>query len=68
MYVRKLAGCLCALLALAFIAVAIKNTFIYPELSVSDPSGLGVSRMVGSFLPAILLGAAAAKLLQTPKP
>lgn len=67
MNVRTLAGFLCCLLALAFLAVAIKNTFINPTLPVDDPSGLGVSRLVGSFLPAILLGAAAAKLLQSPK-
>jgi len=65
--IRKIAGPACFLLALAFFAVGVKNTFFNPEIAVHDASGLGVSRLVGSFLPAILVGAIAAKLLQKPK-
>ena len=55
---------MCALLAIALLFVGIKNTFFTPAISVTNASGLGVSRMVGSFLPGILVGALAAKLLQ----
>jgi len=65
--IRKIAGLTCCLLALAFFAVGMKNTFFNPEIPVNDASGLGVSRLVGSFLPALLVGAIAAKLLQKPK-
>jgi hypothetical protein len=45
------AGIAFIVLSVAFAYVAIRITFVSPEISIDDPSGLGVSRMVGAFLP-----------------
>ena len=47
--------------------VAINNTFISPTVAVNDPSGVGVSRLVGAFLPSVLVFAVGAWLFQKPK-
>ena len=57
----------CGVHALVFAGVAVNNTFISPVIPVGDSSGLGVSRMVGSFLPSVLVLAVGLWLLQKPK-
>ena len=65
---RKKNGIGCFVLAALLAVVAIRNTFFVEELAVNDETGLGVSRMVGAFLPAILVLALGAWLFQDPKP
>jgi hypothetical protein len=57
----------CLVLAALFAAAAINTTFISPQVPVGDASGLGVSRMVGAFLPSIVLLAVAVWLLKKPR-
>ncbi len=64
---KKGFGIACCVLAVLLAGLGIKNTFISPEIPVGDESGLGVSQMVGSFLPAVLILALGLKLLQKPK-
>ncbi len=60
-------GIVCIILAVAFAGVAINNSFFSESaLAVGDPSGLGVSRMVGAFLPAVIALAVGIYLLQKP--
>ena len=59
-------GIALCVLAVALVIVAIKNTFISPEIPVSDESGLGVSRAVGAFLPALVALIFGVRLLQSP--
>lgn len=54
-------------LAVLFAGVAINNTFVSPTVSVSDESGLGVSRMDGAFLPSIICAGVGAWLWQRTK-
>ena len=56
---------LCVLAGLLAI-VAVKNPFITPAIPVGDESGLGVSQMVGSFLPALLALIFGVRLLSKP--
>ena len=64
---RQKNGIGCLLIALLLFGIAIKNTFVTPAIPVGDPSGLGASRMVGAFLPSILLLALGIWLFQKPK-
>jgi hypothetical protein len=64
---RQKNGIGCFVLALLFMGVAIRNTFFVPVIPVSDASGLGVSRMVGAFLPAIVFLIVGVCLFQKPK-
>ncbi|MCP4776034.1 MAG: hypothetical protein GY880_17530 [Planctomycetaceae bacterium] len=65
---RQKNGIGCFVIAALLAGVAFKNTFFTDGTSVTDPSGLGVSRMVGAFLPAILVCALGFWLFQKPKP
>ncbi len=64
---RQMAGIGCFVLAALFVGVAIKNSFITPTIPVGNESGLGVSRLVGAFLPSILILALGLWLFQKPK-
>jgi hypothetical protein len=64
---RQKNGIACIVIALLLAGVAIKNSFITPTISVGDDSGLGVSRLVGAFLPAVLLLALGLWFFQKPK-
>ena len=51
---RQKNGIGCFVIAAILAGVAVNNTFFAEgNLAVTDASGLGVSRMVGAFLPAI---------------
>ena len=62
---RRFAGALCLLLAA--VAGVAGVTTVSKDVAVADPSGLGVSRAVGAFLPALVLLILAAWLLRRPK-
>ncbi len=64
---RQKNGFGCLVIAALLAAVAVKNSFITPSIPVGDASGLGASRLVGAFLPAILLFALGLWLFQKPK-
>ncbi len=64
---RQMSGIGCFVLAALFVGVAIKNSFITPTIPVGNESGLGVSRLVGAFLPSILILALGLWLFQKPK-
>ena len=64
---RNTIGTICCVLAVMFAVVAINNTFVSPEIPVGDESGLGVSRMMGAFLPAVLFLALGLYQFQKPK-
>lgn len=61
---RQTSGIVCLIIGLALAGIAVKNTFLTPGIAVDDPSGLGVSRMVGAFLPAVLVSALGLWLMQ----
>ena len=63
---KKGLGIALCVLAGVFTISAINNTFISPKIPVGDKSGLGVSQMVGSFLPALVALMFAVRLLQSP--
>ena len=67
MTIKKGFGIACCILAVLFAVVAVKNTFITPKIPIGDESGLGVSRMVGSFLPVLLAFGLGLRLFQSPK-
>ncbi len=48
---KNSAGIACIVLSIPLAYLAIKNSFVTPTIPFDDPSGLGVSRMVGAFLP-----------------
>lgn len=60
----KTVGIACLILAALLAASAVNATFISPSVSVGDASGLGVSRMVGAFLPSLICLAIAAWFLR----
>lgn len=64
---RQKSGIGCFVLAVAFVGIAIKNTFVSPTVPLTDASGLGVSRLVGAFLPAIVALAVGVWLFQRQK-
>jgi hypothetical protein len=64
---RQKNGIGCLVIAALLAAVAVKNSFITPSIPVGVASGLGASRLVGAFLPAILLFALGLWLFQKPK-
>jgi hypothetical protein len=65
---KQTSGIVCIVLAVAFAGVAINNNFLSDNaLAVNDPSGVGVSRLVGAFLPAVVALAVGIFLLQKPK-
>lgn len=64
---RQKTGIGCMGVAAALAVSAIKRLFESQGIAVTDPSGLGVSRLVGSFLPAIILAAVGVWLFQNPK-
>jgi hypothetical protein len=68
MTVRKKIGIGCFVIAALLAGVAAKNTFITPTIPVGDVSGLGVSRLVGAFFPALVLFILGLALFQEPKP
>ena len=57
----------CIIISAVLAGIAVKNSFFPDGISPTDPSGLGVSRLVGSFLPAILVLALGVWLMQKPK-
>jgi hypothetical protein len=61
---RKNFGIACLILAALLAVSAVNTTFLSPRVPVGDASGLGVSRMVGAFLPSLVLLAVAVWLLQ----
>jgi hypothetical protein len=61
---RQKNGFVCIFVSVILAGIAFNNTFISPDLPVTDASGLGVSRMVGAFLPAVLVMAAGFYFLQ----
>ena len=64
---KQTGGIVCIVLAVAFAGVAINNNFLADTaVAVGDPSGLGVSRLVGAFLPAVIALAVGIYLLQKP--
>lgn len=63
MHAKKF-GIGCLILAALLAVSAVNTTFISPRVPVGDASGLGVSRLVGAFLPAIVLLAVAVWLLK----
>jgi hypothetical protein len=68
MTVRKKIGIGCLVMAALLAGVAAKNSFITPTIPVGDVSGLGVSQLVGAFLPAFVLLILGLALFQEPKP
>ncbi|MDA9857133.1 MAG: hypothetical protein ACPGLY_14870 [Rubripirellula sp.] len=64
---RQKNGLVCIFISVVLAGIAVNNTFISPDVPVTDASGLGVSRMVGAFLPAVLVMAAGFYFLQKPK-
>jgi len=64
---RQKNGIGCFVLALVLAGVAINNSFISPTVPVGDASGLGVSRLVGAFLPSLAFLALGLWLFQKPK-
>lgn len=64
---RQKNGIGCFVLALVLAGVAFNNTFISPTIPVGDESGLGVSRLVGAFLPSVVFLALGLWLFQKPK-
>ena len=64
---RQKNGIGCFVLAAVLAGVAVNNTFISPTIPVGDESGLGVSRLVGAFLPAVAMLAVGLWLFQKPK-
>ena len=64
---RQKNGIGCFVLAAVLAGVAVNNTFVSPTFPVGDDSGLGVSRLVGAFLPSIVVLALGLWLFQKPK-
>ncbi|QDT10545.1 hypothetical protein [Planctomycetes bacterium K23_9] len=64
---RQKNGIGCLLLAAVLSCVAINNVIISPAIPVGDASGLGVSRLVGAFLPPLVLLTLGLWLFQKPK-
>lgn len=64
---RQKNGIGCFILALVLTGAAINNTFVSPAVPAGDASGLGVSRLVGAFLPAVALFGLGLWLFQKPK-
>jgi hypothetical protein len=62
---KRIAGAVCCVLALGLFIGGITRSSRGPALS--DPSGLGVSRMVGALLPSILVLALGLWLIQKGK-
>ena len=65
---KQKTGVACIILAVLFALVAINQTFISPKIPVGESSGLGVSRMVGAFLPAVVALILGFHFLQKPRP
>lgn len=63
---KRNGGIVCFVLAVAFFVSGVNNTSRDPGLA--DPSGLGVSRAVGSFLPSLVALAVGLWLFQRPRP
>ncbi len=64
---RQRLGIGCFVFAALLAGVAINNTFISPKIPVGDASGLGVSRLVGAFLPSVLVLAVGLSFFQKRK-
>lgn len=64
---RQKNGLVCIFIAVVLAGIAIKKAFISPDLSVTDASGFGVSRMMGAFLPAVIVMALGFYFLQKQK-
>ncbi len=64
---RQKNGIGCFVIAIVFAGVAVNNTFISPTVPVGDASGLGVSRLVGAFLPTAVFLGLGLWLFQKPK-
>lgn len=64
---RQKNGVGCFVLASVLAGVAINNTFVSPEIAVTDASGLGVSRLIGAFLPSLAFLGLGLWLFQSPK-
>lgn len=54
MNLSKASGIGCLVLAALLFASAINNTVLAPKIPINDASGLGVSRLVGAFLPGLI--------------
>ncbi|MDB4357535.1 hypothetical protein N9Z11_02590 [Mariniblastus sp.] len=64
---RQKNGIGCFVIAALAAGVAINNSFVTPAVAVGDASGVGVSRLVGNFIPAIALLILGLWLFQKPK-
>ena len=64
MSIRRIAGIVC--LALAAVTVITGFDILSKGLGITDPSGLGVSRAVGVFVPTMALLIAGLILVQKP--
>jgi len=64
---RQKNGIGCFALATLAAGVAINNSFITPTVPVGEASGIGISRIVGNFIPAIALLILGLWLFQKPK-
>ena len=62
---KRIVGVVCFVLAAALLVTGINSLSRGP--SVTDPSGLGVSHAVGTFLPALAALIVGLWLFQTPK-
>lgn len=60
-------GIVCIVLALILAGIAIKSTFFSDAATVGDASSLNVGRVVGSFLPSVVVLAVGLRFLQKPK-
>lgn len=65
MSVKRIAGIVCLVLALISMASAISR--VSHDVNITDPSGLGFSRAVGTFLPSVLLLIISLWLFKKPK-
>ena len=57
----------CLVIALIFLGVAINNSFFTADKGFNDPSGFGLSYIVGSFFPFVILLAVSLWLFFTPE-
>ncbi len=67
MTARRIIGVAFFLAAAVLAVVATRNTFFSDGLSVTNSSGLGVSAMVGSYLPGFVMLIIGVWLFQKPK-
>lgn len=64
---RQKNGIGCFILAALAAGVAINNSFVTPTIPVGEASGVGISRLIGNFIPAIALLILGLWFFQKPK-